>query len=374
MNIYIDNTDVWDGFDAMKYWVHPKTYDARKKKEECKNYILSGAYWGSRKMDGAWNMIIRDMDGNYHMRSRTAGVDGSFTDKAEWVPQIIECLDMPNGSAVIGEIYLPNDEGSRKITSILNCLKEKCLQRQKERTYLHFYAFDIVAWDGKMITSLPFKDRIFKYLYKNFKSCVNGDYVEIAEYKNGQELWDMYGEILAAGGEGIVITQENTKYLCGKRQARSTIKLKKELTDTIDAFYDGDYKPAKKLSDTTRPEQWEYWLNEKTGEKVDTNKFFEQCNGEPWVPITKAYYFGWASAISFSVMKDGKPYHIGYISGITEEVKAGVVNNPEEWIGKVAELSAMEIENINGQYSLRHGKIVQWRTKKKEDCDFSQIC
>lgn len=37
-------------------------------------------------------------------------------------------------------------------------------------------------------------------------------------------------------------------------------------------------------------------------------------------------------------------------------------------------LTAMEIECIDGEYSLRHGRIENWRDDKKpEDCDFSQV-
>lgn len=374
MNIFIDNVDFWDDFEAMRYWSHPNTYSAAKRKEECYNYVMSSNYWGSRKMDGAWNMIIRDMEGNYHMRSRKAGVDGSYVDKAEWIPRIIRGLNIPNGSAVIGEIYLPNDEGSRKITSILNCLKEKCLKRQEERGYLHFYAFDIVAWNGRSLINSPFKDRIFKYLYKNFRECISTKYVEIADYKCGQDLWDTYEKILEDGGEGIVITQENTKYLCGKKQARTTVKMKKELTDTIDAFYDGNYKPAKRLYEGKFPENWLFWENTKTNERVNTNMYNEYANGGAWEPVSKAYYYGWAGSLSFSVMREGKPYHIGYISGVEDDVKRGVVEEPEKWLGRVAEINAMQTERIDGGFSLRHGRIIGWRTDKDmNECDYSQI-
>ena len=73
-------------------------------------------------------------------------------------------------------------------------------------------------------------------------------------------------------------------------------------------------------------------------------------------------------------MKDGKPVHLAWISGITDELKRDIVEKNNEMINKVAELTAMEVEYIDGEYSLRHAKIVQWRTDKKpEDCDFTQI-
>ena len=60
------------------------------------------------------------------------------------------------------------------------------------------------------------------------------------------------------------------------------------------------------------------------------------------------------------------------LSGITEEVKAGIVTNPEDWKGRVVSINAMEIEPDT--LRLRHGKIIEWRTDKKaEDCEFSQL-
>lgn len=370
MEILIDGFDFWN-MDAQKYYSFTSSYKGDKK-AKAKELCLSEKYWGSRKMDGAWNMIIRDMEGNFHLRSRTESVNGGYTDKAEWIPQITQNLGgIPNGTVLIGEIYFPNNEGSRKITSVLNCLKDKCLDRQKKGEYLHYYIFDVVAWNGKSMIKMPFKNRIN---YLNLEVLKDLPYVETAEYVNGAALWDLYGNVIAAGGEGIVITREDCEYLCGKRTAWMTLKMKKELEDTIDAFLDGNYKPATRLYGGKEIETWTFWENTKTGEKYNTCKFDDYTNGVPVEPVSKAYFNGWASAVSFSVMKEGTPVHIAWISGITDELKNEIVSNPEKWVGKVAELTAMEIEHIDGDYTLRHGKIENWRSdKKKEDCDFSQI-
>ena len=135
--IIIDNFR-FDNIDPMKYWSHPKSYDLKKKKEESKYMCISGSYMGARKYDGAWNMLVKDMKGNFHLRSRTESVNGGYTDKAEWIPWITEELSwIPNGTVLIGEICFPNNEGSRKIISVLNCLKDKCIDRQKKNGILN---------------------------------------------------------------------------------------------------------------------------------------------------------------------------------------------------------------------------------------------
>jgi hypothetical protein len=151
--------------------------------------------------------------------------------------------------------------------------------------------------------------------------------------------------------------------------------MKKELQDTIDAFLDGNWKaPTKEYGGKTSLEEWSYWYNEKTGEKYTTNQYALYIAGVPIIPVTRLFALGYAAAVSFSVMKDGEPVHIGYISGIDDSFRKGIVEDNENWKGKVYELTAMEIEEIGGCYSLRHGKIVQERKDKKpEDCDWSQI-
>lgn len=374
--IIIDNFR-FDNMQAMKYWSYPKTYDIKKKRDESKCMCISGNYIGARKYDGTWNMLIKDMEGNFHLRSRTESVNGGYTDKSEWIPWIIEELSwIPNGTVLIGEICYPNNEGSRKITSVLNCLKDKCIERQKKNGILNFYIFDILAYNGKSLINTPIETRIRHYLEHNLADISsNSKYVFMAEYKEGQELWNLYGQIIADGGEGLVITRKDCQYMPGKKTARMTLKMKKEINDTIDAFIDGNYKPATRdYKGKTPLDQYSYWENIRTGEISGKCKFIEYTNGEPWEPVSRLYALGYAGSISFSVMKDGKPVHIGYISGITDEMRKGIVENPEKYIHRVFELSAMEIEHIGESYSLRHGKIEKERLDKNYlDCDFSQI-
>lgn len=372
MNIIINGTDFWDGFDAMKYWAPPKSYDRQKWKQEIHEYMLSGQYIGARKVDGIWAMIIKDEEGNFHLRSRTKNVEGTYADKAEWIPQILsELEDIPAGTVLLGEIYKYGDEGSRKATAILNCLKNKSLERQA-KTPLHFYCFDVLAYGSEVLLKTPIEKRI-KYIEKTLcRPTYN--FVEKAKYVEGEELWTLCGEILAAGYEGMVIQKKTATYDCGKRTARMTIKVKKEIESTIDAFIDGAWKAPTKEYGGKEIVTWPYWLNIKTGEKFGSCQYSDYCNGAPLIPITRPFYNDWAAAISLSVMKDGKPVHIAWISGITDDVKNRIVHDPESLVGKVVEVSCMQIEHIDGEYSLRHGKILGFRSDKAaEDCTFDQI-
>lgn len=372
--IIIDNFNFTE-MPCMRYWSHPKSYDEQRKKREAREMMLSGDYIGARKKDGIWAMIIKDKKGEYHLRARSKNVQGTYADKAEWiVPITDELSSLPNETVLLGEIYKYGDEGSRKATAILNCLKDKSIERQKKDP-LHFYMFDCLAWGGKSLIETPIFQRI-EYITKVKELNALSQLIEYATYYEGEELLETYYSILAEGGEGIVIQKKNAPYTCGKRTARLTLKCKRELQDTLDAYIDGEYKAPTQEYTGKNIEGWTYWRNVRSGELLPIGMHYNKYrNGEPIVPITKYAYYEWAGAISFSMKKeDGTPIHIAWISGITDEMRRGIVEEPEKWINKVYELTAMQTELIDGVYSLRHGKIVGERTDKTpEDCSYNQI-
>ena len=374
MSMIIDGID-FENLEAEKYWSFPKTYKGDKQ-ADTKNMIMSGNYIGAEKKDGHYARFIKDMDGNMRLQGRSESVNGGYLNKIEWVPQCQSFFDsLPNGTVLLGELYFPTDRGSRKVTTILGCLKEKAIERQEKGNKLHYYVFDIWAYNGKALLNTSVESRIRDYLDYEILDLFKGeDFVENANYLEGEELWEELGKVLSEGGEGIVITQKGTKPAPGKRTARKTLKVKMEIEQTIDAFLDGNYKAPTRLYNGKEIETWPYWENDKTGEKSNENHYKDSFEGLPWFPVTKPYYYGWASAVSISVMKDDKPFHIGWISGITDEMKEGIIKESKKYIGQVYEITCMEIERIDGNYSLRHGKFVAPRPDKSyKDCTFDQI-
>lgn len=370
---FIDGID-FHNLESEKYWSFPKTYKGDKQ-AETKSFIMSEEYLGAEKMDGHYARLIKDEDGNIILQGRSKSVSGDYLDKHEWVPQLNAFFKwLPNGTCLLGELYFPNQRGSRKVTTILGCLKDKAIERQNAGEKLCYYIFDIWAWGGESFLDKTAEARFNKITEINGYAQPINNYNRYAKYLKGEELWNALGQILNTGGEGIVITRANSKPEPGKRTARKTLKVKMEIEQTIDAFLDGDYKLPTRLYSGKEIENWQYYENIKTGEKENKNMYFEYSMGMPWEPVTKNYFYGRAAAVSISVMKNGKPFHIGYISGIPDEMREGIVHHPEKYINKVYEITCMEIEKIDGNYSLRHAKFVQERPEKKYlDCDFSQI-
>ena len=372
MKGYIDNYNFKE-MEPMRYWAPPSSWTLEKKKETTQSRIFSGNWWAAEKKDGYFSKFVKDEDGNIMLFSRSRNVKGEFPEKHEWVPHLQSFFeDLPNGTCLLGELYLPSKPGSSNITSLLGCLKEKCVARQEAGEKLHFYIFDILAWEGKSFLN---KEAIDRFMFLNevniIKNTNYNEYIHVAQYYNGKTLWNKLQKILNAGGEGMVIVRDKSLYQPGKRPSKDCQKVKKELQETIDCFFTGHATAPTKEYTGKEIETWQYWLNERTGEKLNGEYYKEYFNGAPLIPITKPYFNGWAGSLEIGVIKNDKVVPIGYLSGLSDEIKA----NYKDYKGKVIEVGAMEVLYNNGKFSgLRHAKLVNFRPDLTiKDCTWDKI-
>ncbi len=379
MQVVIDNFDFWN-MESMKYYAPSTSWSSEKKKENAQMKIFSGEWLAARKRDGIWMMFIKDMEGNIYLRPRAKNTKGEFVNKIDWVPHLHNFFnEIDNGTVFLGELYAPWDEQAKTTTSIMNCLLPKALKRQeKEDKKLHYYIFDVLAENGKSCLNWPAKDRFD--LLNSFWRAYGENYHEWAQYFYGQELWDNLQTILAEGGEGMVIINENSIYQPGKRSNSVSLKIKKELQDTVDCIMIGANAPAREYTGK-EIETWPYWFNDRTNEKIIDNEvsIITECtktyesysNGEILTPVTKNWFYGWAGSWKLGAYKDGKLVQIGSLSGLTDEMK----ENWKDYVGKVCEVSAMETsENQEGGKGLRHPKLICIRDDKSaEECTYERI-
>jgi ATP-dependent DNA ligase len=264
----------------------------------------------------------------------------------------------------------------------MGCLKEKAVARQEKGEKLHFYVFDCLAWDGKSLIRTKFIDRIKKVTQVWAGGFVR-DYISVATYVSGADLNILLQEILARGDEGVVITKDDGLYEPGKRPSKTTLKIKKELKQTIDCFFTGVGSAPTKEYTGKEIETWKFWQNQLTGEKVEAEMYKEYKAGCPVIPITKGFYHGWAGSLEIAVFKhkagskckirgveyeDTEVFPIGWLSGLPDEMKA----DPKKYAFVPMEVTAMEYDGIN--HSLRHGKMVGWRKDLTlTDCTFDKL-
>ena len=360
---YIDNYNFKE-MEAMRYYSHPKSYKGNPK-EEAKKRIFSEEWLGSRKMDGAFAKFIKDEDGNMMLLSRSRNVNGEFPNKIDHVPHLFDFFNsLPNGTCLLGEIYFPSHEGSNEVTKIMGCVTDKAIERQKNDP-LHYYIFDVLAFDN--ISFMPFRaeDR-FNYI-NEIKNKYNYKNIEFANYYKGLELWNMIQETLASGGEGGVIIHKDSKYQPGKRSTKVSLKIKKELQDTIDCFFTGRISSPARDYTGKDIENWKYWENVRTGELINAPMFNEYYKGESYEPVTKSYYMGMAGSLEIGVYQNNKIKPIGYLSGLSEEIKM----NYDKYKMRVIEVTAMQLTDDK---MLRHPKFVRFRDDKQpQDCLWEQI-
>ena len=348
----------------MKYWAIPKGNDYDKQiirnPENFQNYTFTP------KMDGEWNKLMFDGT-NFWMLSRTLNVQGEYTDRAAKVPHILEELKhLPPYTVLLGELaYADITKTSKDVGSIMRSLVPKALDKQKdEKNKLHFYVFDCLMWAGEDVSQRPYEQRFVNHAALKQFFDFELEYSDRLSPQPITVLPDFLKEYFKRGGEGVVLMDRNAPYAFGKRPARSSVKIKKQLADfealIIDTLEPNMEYEGKEL------ETWQYWL-----ERVDL------MNGGPygWEPIVGNYYHN-STIAPHRYMAVTKPYYNGWKNGLrcTYEgrefsVTSGLNDEDRAWLatseardavkaGKLyAVCSAMELTPD----SVRHPYLVRLR-------------
>lgn len=343
--------------------------------EVCSN----GEYFLEEKIDGAFYQFVKTENHSYLFGRTISKLSGILTEKSDNVPHLKDALScLPAGTILIGEIYVPGGT-SKDTVSIMGCLPALAIKRQ-EKEPIHYYVHDIIAYDTVNLIDSP-ADLRYKILAAIWKKHNLDQYSFLRLATRVDE--DMEAEIsriLKSGGEGAVLKKKDYPYTPGKRPAWSTIKVKQ--MDSIDLICTGFCDATKEYTGKELA-TWEYW--EERGEQsqdgeytqlLSEGRYYEDYLHNPHIyrPVTKPYFLGWKTAIRIGAYNDkGELVDLGTVSsGLTDDNKREMTENPDLWLGHVVALDCMQIDKK--EHTLRHPVFKCKREDKDaKDCVISEI-
>lgn len=347
------------------------------KEQKINTHIETGNYVASLKKDGQYHRYV-NYEGEIKMQTRGTSVKtGTYGEVQDKVPHLMEYLNrvVPKNSLIIGELYRPgwttNDVGS-----ILRCLAPKAIARQKENPLI-FYIHDVWFYDGENLMIKTKEERIKKL--KEIQEQWIHNYglisqIEFATYVNTVEkIKELIGYAFDNDEEGVVLTMKNATVNPGAKTAWKTLKIKKELQDDADVFLTGNSRLPEKYYTGKEIENWDYWMNDKTGEMLYGKHYIDYINGATITAVTKNFYHQWPASLEMAVIdtETNKRVSIGWVSGLTEEIKKEYVQNPNLFVDRICRVTAMETTD---DYKLRHSKFMGFRDDINiEDCTFQKI-
>jgi len=311
--------------------------------EKIKAALASEDYVLTKKIDGASYYLCKDEKGEAHLyKDSISKKDGKIIDKIDNVPHIEAMIknDFPNNTVMVGEITynyqwigtsFEKQEKSKSsyVNSIMLALPEKAVQRQIKTEDCGVYIFDILEFDGEDLRDKDFEDRY--NVYSNFCKQREIDYAKIYR-ENKQELLTKW---LADGEEGGVLkllrSKGRTKATYGwrpidaraYRPANTTMKVKQ--VNTIDVIISAINMPEKEYE----------------GDDPENYKYRDENDN----PVNRLWYFGYANG--FDIVDVNGSYIGRVASGLDDFLREDMAANPDNYIGRVVEISMMEL-NENG--------------------------
>ena len=343
--------------------------------EVCSN----GKYFLEEKIDGAFYQFVKTENHSYLFGRTVSKLSGILTEKSDNVPHLKEALNcLPAGTILIGEIYVPGGT-SKDTVSIMGCLPALAIKRQ-EKEPIHYYVHDIIAYDTVNLidSSADLRYKILAAIWK--KHNLNQySFLRLAT-RVDEDMEAEISRILKSGGEGAVLKKKDYPYTPGKRPAWSTIKVKQ--MDSIDLICTGFCDATKEYTGKELA-TWEYW--EERGERsqdgeytwlLSEGQYYEDYFHNPHIyrPVTKPYFLGWKTAIRIGAYNDnGELVDLGTVSsGLTDDNKREMTENPDLWLGHVIALDCMQIDKK--EHTLRHPVFKCKRDDKDaKDCVISEI-
>ena len=355
----------WFSMEIQKYWAPTSAFSKEKFRMKLEECAESGDYIWAEKFDGNFTRAVITSNRNALQTRGISKVTGTYSelqDKVFFWNNVVNAFQKGD-TVILGELYLPGGI-DKDVGAIARCLVDKARARQKEKK-LEWRIFDVLALDGMDMINTPIEKRV-KYI-PEVVARINSPLVKGIEFHEmTPNFFDEIGSIFARGGEGAVCYKKGITYTPGKRSsAWTTIKVKQEIANDVDAFIIGT-EPAVRAYTGKDVGTWQYWEDIRTGEKLMGDYYGDFHLGHTIEPITKGYYFNYPGAILVGVYDNkGEIYPLCKVAGLTDEFKAELRDNFEEWYMCPVSITGMALSDSNG-LSIRHPKL---RSIRREDID-----
>lgn len=365
---------------VQKYWAPTSSMSAETRRQHLEQMAASGNYLWAEKFDGNFARgVITSERSALQTRgiSRVTGTYSELQKKVFFWDSVVNAFQHGD-TVILGELYLPGGI-DRDVGSISRCLPEKARARQKNRK-LEWRIFDILVLDGIDMINSPIEERV-SHIPEVVKR-INNPLVQGIEYHEMTEsFFEELNEIFARKGEGAICYKKGIVYTPGKRSsAWTTMKVKQEISADIDCFITG-VEPAVRDYTGKDIQTWNFWEDERSGEKLVGQLYGDYRTGRAIRPISKGYYYGWPGAIYTSVYdNNGNVIPLCKVAGLTEDFKTELRDNFPEWnmcpltIGGMM-VSTAQAESDGTGISIRHPYIKSIRKNDidPKDCTLAKI-
>lgn len=389
------------------YYSFPSSYSYERKKERLDMIVSSKQYVAARKYDGNFvRVVVEDDFRALQTRgvSKNTGEPLEIQNKVFFWNDIDKAFDKP--TVLLGECYFP--EGiDRDVSGILRMLDWKARSVQSEKYYkaycetnkvtaadkrkieeskffdhkLQYMIFDVLVYDGVELFDKTLEERI-PYIAAAVKK-INSPLVNGVKYFEAEpeSFYQTLDNILAVGGEGLVLSRKDSLYDCNAKTARAwkTLKCKRELQETIDVFVIGTV-PAHKDFTGEDMSTCMWWEDIHTHEILNGDYYNAYALGKLYVPVSKGYAMGWPGAIKCGVYdKEGNIIPLANVAGLPESLKEDLKNNYPAYHMRPLTISGMMIsegaKTNKNNYSVRHPKLIGFRDDLTvKDCTLAKIC
>lgn len=313
------------------------TDEAQDAKLNDPNYIIEEKFDGTRALvyflsQQVWDEETQSLSDNKIgfcrvFSRRISKKTGFYVENTDSLPHIRE-IDAPalGGTILDGEMFI-DGLPFKEVSSTLNCLWDKAVERQIEKGFITFHAFDILFYRGIDLRKFPLHRR--KYFLHVVLEELNSSYIKEVEYhKCGADsdfgdwyyevtrtvgeynvdqyiqeleedkdtypnLWECienqtqltprayYELVVSTGGEGVMVKPIDGQY--HHKRGWEYSKIKKFLTRELIVM--GFSEPTKEYTGK-EIKKWAYWEEKATGKRVVGN-FYGDSKYEP---VTKFYF------------------------------------------------------------------------------------